>query len=176
MEVKYNAPIKNESGIYVFEEPIMKMLGGRISGSVKVPSDDDYIAIQDRILNATEKAVDYLVNKQIPNGVEGDVEVLFRIFEFNGGFLNLFTKGEIGFPKFSIQTNYGHSEFYLWPMNEGIQVGVTGGGVAEEVVKALQDDFEKSLGFPDSQLKTYKPSNYGGLATLTSKLHLPKPR
>jgi len=175
MNIAYNPPTKNDKGIYVFKKPIER------SGlPLGVSSLEEYSERQERILKVTQSIVDYLTARELPDGVEGDVKVIFDLWDACKWILDPFglgKVGEFGFPDFSIQTNYGHSNLYLQPegtpYRKGIKIRVRGRGIAEETLKKLQENFKSIFISPDYKLEVYSDHTLGELTTILS---LSKPR
>src|SRR3989338_4793299 len=165
----FNPPTKNDKGIYVFSNPIERMYD-----SIHVSSVQEYLERQERILKATQTIVDDLTARQLADGVEGDVEVMFRLWNANKHIFGKGKVGELGFPNFSIQTDYGQSDLYLWPAESGITLQVHGRGIAEETVKSLQGNLESIFSASDSRLEVYEGHQRAGF--LTARLFVPEHR
>ncbi|MBI2580975.1 hypothetical protein HYV85_04175 [Candidatus Woesearchaeota archaeon] len=145
MRLTYDPPTKNEKGLYVFSKQHTRM-----TNNVQVSSVEDYLTRQGKILEVTKSIADVITNHEVGTGVEGDAEIRFKVYEANMRILGMFVAdglnviGEMGFPEFRINTNYGNVSISLSP-----SMGPTH-------IKASKPYEVRSSGLSD---------RYGGLAT-----------
>jgi len=181
MRVIYKKPNKNEKGRYVFHNPLESKspfdvepryevaekertsyfdFGQMFSKAdlydecIRMKSMDKARKLQEKVLKITDDCVDFLKKYELPQKINGEALVRFRMFPVKKKSLFFPLEiGEIGFPDFSIQTDLGYSGLctrpqYYFPRchiiydrhkshSDYISLEVFGAGIVDEMLAKI---------------------------------------
>lgn len=184
MKVNYRKPEKDsETGLYLFTKPA----DGYHGHSLRVSSVDEAVFAQENILKAVDYIAAFLRGHELPDSIDGEADVTFRVYNAQNGRWPIPKKfGKVGLPNIDIETDLGVSGLTFFPSpslltrrigpvnkyGDSIFVQVIGNGLAEKVLDGTLPHIEGAFG---SHLYAESFDKHSHLGSVTRTVILPVP-
>lgn len=163
MEIEYKRPVKNEKGVYVFENPFSELYNRRYGSGIRqisgrkniilTGSEEDARRLENGLLDITDLLVGRLKDFELPLTVSGKAMVRFEeCFIGKDNFLNrlgliVTVSGLALFPKIDIETSFGETYLMLYPSYRGEDITISyDGKIFENTVIGLESKIAEFLG------------------------------